>query len=229
MELDICLGLGLAQQIAIGPTAKKSGMYYERALTLSRMLPGRGRERFLATWDRWFHETMSRRNADAFKLSEKLVVIASELNDSDLMVEAYHARMPGLLWLGDLSATKEAAHDVIRLYDRERHRDHAYYFGGHDSRVCARSFCAMSLWGLGYYDQAQEMVGQCIGDARALGHAFSLAHSLDMGNLTLIFINDVNACRSVADELYPLAERNKFPWPLTYARFLRGWVTSRPG
>ena len=229
LELDICLGLGLAQQIAIGPTAKESGMYYERALTLSRMLPGRGRERFLATWGRWFHETMSRRNADAFKLSEELVVIASELNDSDLMVEAYHARMPGLLWLGDLSATKEAAHDVIRLYDRERHRDHAYYFGGHNSRVCARSFCAMSLWGLGYYDQAQEMVGQCIGDARALGHAFSLAHSLNMGSLTLILINDVNACRSVADELYPLAERNKFPWPLTYARFLRGWVTSRQG
>ncbi len=94
LELGICLGLGLAQQIAMGPTAKEPGMHYERALTLSRMLPGRGRERFLATWGRWFHETMSRRSADAFELSEELVVIARELNDSDLMVEAYHARMP---------------------------------------------------------------------------------------------------------------------------------------
>ncbi len=124
---------------------------------------------------------------------------------------------------------KEAAHDVIRLYDRERHRDHAYYFGGHDSRVCARSFCAMSSWGLGFFDQAREMVGQCIEDARSLGHTFSLAHSLNMGSLTLVLINDVNACRAVVDELYPLAERNKFPWPLTYARFLRGWITARQG
>jgi predicted ATPase len=229
LELAVRLGLALAQQIAIGPTAKESGMNYERALTLSHMLPGRGRERFLATWGRWFHETMSRRSADAFKLAEELVVIARELNDSDLMVEAYHAQMPGLLWQGDFYATKETAQDVIRLYDRERHRDHAYYFGGHDSRVCARSFWAMCLWGQGYFDQARQMVAHCIEDARALGHAFSLAHSLNMGSLTLVLINEVNACRAVADELYPLAERNKFPWPLTYARFLRGWVTSRQG
>ncbi len=82
LELGVCLGLGLAQQIAIGPTAKESGMYYERALTLSRMLPGRGRERFLATWGKWFHETMTRPSADAFKLAEELVVIARELDDS---------------------------------------------------------------------------------------------------------------------------------------------------
>jgi hypothetical protein len=71
------------------------------------------------------------------------------------------------------------------------------------------------------------MVRQCIEDARALGHTFSLAHGLNWGSLTLVLINDVNACRAVADELYPLAERNKFPWPLTYARFLGGWVTAR--
>ena len=81
-------------------------------------------------------------------------------------------------------AMKETAEEVIRLYDRERHRDHAYYFGGHDSPVCARSFYAVSLWGLGFPDQAQHMAWQCIEDARVLGHAFSLAHSLNMGGLT---------------------------------------------
>jgi hypothetical protein len=55
LELSICLGLGLAHQIGIGPTAKESGLYYERALALSGMLPNCGRERFLATWGRWFY------------------------------------------------------------------------------------------------------------------------------------------------------------------------------
>ena len=126
-------------------------MYYERALTLSRVLPGIGRERFLATWGKWFHETMSRRNADALKLADELVVIARELDDSDLMVEAYHAQMPTLLWQGDLSATNEAAQNVIRLYDRERHRDHAYYFGGHATipayysrRIVRRRHCSLA-------------------------------------------------------------------------------------
>jgi len=115
----------------------------------------------------------------------------------------------------------------IRLYDRERHRDHAYYFGGHDARVCAQSFYAVSLWGLGLPDQAERMAWQCIADARALGHTFSLAHGLNMGSLTFLLLNDAGACRTVVDELYPLAERNKFFWPLTQARFLRGWLISQ--
>jgi predicted ATPase len=62
-----------------------------------------------------------------------------------------------------------------------------------------------------------------------LGHAFSLADGLIMGSLTLLLLNDVNACRTVADELFPIADRNKFAWPLAWARFLRGWLTSQQG
>jgi predicted ATPase len=129
----------------------------------------------------------------------------------------------------DFPAIKEASEEVIRLYDRERHRDHAYYFGGHDSRVCAQGFHALSLWGLGFPDQAKQMVWQGIEDARSLGHTFSLAHGLYLGSLTLLLLNDLNACRTVADELYPIADRNKFAWPLAWARFVRGWLTSQQG
>jgi predicted ATPase len=37
----------------------------------------------------------------------------------------------------------------------------------------------------------------------------------------------VDACAQIADELYPLAERNKFPWPLAAAQFNRGWVLAK--
>jgi class 3 adenylate cyclase len=156
LELEVCLRMALALLIGIGPTAKESGEYYTRALKLSHTLPGYRRERFLATWGVWFSETMNRRSVEAFRLADDLVAIARELDDPDLLVEAYHAQMPGLLWRADFLATKEAAEEVIRLYDRERHRDHAYYFGGHDSRVCARSFYAMTFWGLGFPDQARK-------------------------------------------------------------------------
>ena len=196
LELEVCLRLALAQLIGIGPTAKESGEYYKRALKLSHTVPGYGRERFLATWGVWFSETMNRRSVEAFRLADDLVTIARELDDPDLLVEAYHAQMPGLLWQADFLATKEAAQEVIRLYDRERHRDHAYYFGGHDSRVCALSFYAMTFWGLGFPDQAARMVRRCIEDARALGHTFSLAHGLNMGSLTFLLLHDVEECRS---------------------------------
>jgi class 3 adenylate cyclase/predicted ATPase len=229
LELGVCLGLGLAQQIGIGPNAKESGVTYARALTLSRTLPGRGRERFLASWGVWFHTIMSGRLTEAFQRADDLLAIARELDDSDLLLEAYHARVASLFLTADFPAIKEASQEVIRLYNRERHRDHAYYFGGHDSRVCAQSFYAISLWGLGFPDQAQQMAWQGIEDARALGHAFSLAHGLNIGSLTLLLLNDVNACRAVADELFLIADRNKFSWPLAQARLLRGWLTSQQG
>jgi predicted ATPase len=162
-------------------------------------------------------------------LSDELLAIAHELDDTGLLLEAYHARPPMLLRSVDFAAMKDAAQQVIRLYDREKHRDHAYYFGGHDARVCAQSFYALSLWGLGFPDQAQQMAWRCIDDARGLGHAFSLAHGLNMGGLTFLLLNDVAACRAVSDELFPIAERNKFTWPLTYAVFIRGWLHCQHG
>ncbi len=227
LELGICLGLGMTQQIALGPGAKEGAVTYHRALTLSASLPDKGRERFLATWGVWFHETMSGRNKEAFERADELLAIARELDNPDLLMEAYHARTPGLLRTGNFRALKESAQEVIRLYDRERHRDHAFYFGGHDSRVCAQSFYAVSLWGLGFPDQAQREAWRCIEDARDLGHAFSVAHGLNMGGLTHLLLNDVEACRAVTDELYPLAERNKFPWPFVYAKFQRGWLMTQ--
>jgi hypothetical protein len=122
-----------------------------------------------------------------------------------------------------------AAEEVIRIYDRERHRDHAYYFGGQDSRMCARSFYAQALWGRGLFDRAHDMAWKSIDDARALGHTFSIAHALQRGGLTMMLIGDATDCRVIADELYLLAERNKFPWQLSDAGFFRGRLGALAG
>ena len=100
-----------------------------------------------------------------------------------LPVEAYHAMCPTLTWRpnSNLVARAETGKEVIRLYDRQRHRDHAYFFGGHDLRVCARSFLALSLWVLRFPEQARrEAWAAHSKDGRSLGHAFSHAHGLNM-------------------------------------------------
>ena len=229
VELGVRLGLGLAQLIATGPTSEVAAVQYRRALELSTGSPDRGRERFLATWGIWFYTTVSGRALEASELADQLVAIARELDNSDFLLEAYHAKVPMMLRLPDFAGLSKAAEEVIRLYDRERHRDHAYYFGGHDSRMCARSFHALGLWGLGLLDQAQATAWEAIADARALGHVFSLAHALQRGALTMLLLRDVESCRAIAEELYPLAERNKFPWQLSDALFFRGWLAAQQG
>ncbi len=229
LELAVTLGLGLAQLIAIGPTSEAAAVPYRRALSLSHALPGRGRERFLATWGVWFHTTVSGRAVEAASLADQLVAIARELDNPDLLLEAYHAKVPMQLRTPDFVGLSAAAREVIRLYDRERHRDHAYYFGGHDSRMCARSFYALGLWGQGLLEQAQFTAREAVEDARALGHVFSVAHALQRAAMTMALLRDEASCRAIADELHPLAERNKFPWQLADAVFLRGWLAAQRG
>jgi class 3 adenylate cyclase/predicted ATPase len=229
LELDIRLGLGLVQLIAIAPSAKEVAEHYGRALALSRTLPDRGHERFLATWGSWFNATTSGRGEEAVVLSDQLLKIARELDNADFLLEAYHARVPMLLRAPDFAGMSEAACEAIRLYDPERHREHAYYFGGHDALMCARSFYALSLWGQGFFDQSESTALQSIEDARTLGHVFSVAHALQRGGLYMALMKDVKTCRVMVDELYPLAERNKFPWQLGDAKFLRGWLTAQAG
>jgi len=226
MELGVRLGLGLATMIARGPAAAEAVAHYRQAMALSQDLPERRRERFLAIWGVWFSAMVAGRSAEIDPLAEQLVTIARELDNGDLLLEAYHSKVPMMLRKPDFAAASEAAEEVLRLYDRERHRDHAYYFGGHDARMCARSFYAQALWGRGLLDQAHDMAWKSIDDARALGHAFSIAHSMQRGGLTMILIGDVAGCRAIADELYALAEWNKFPWQLADATFFRGWLAA---
>jgi len=229
LELGLSLELGLVEQIRVGPTAKDSAVHYHRAFELSRALPDKGREKFLSTWGVWFYQTMSGNTAEAFRLADELLAIARELDDPDLLMEAYHARVPGLLRKADFKGMHESAQHVIGLYDRDRHRENAFYFGGHDSRVCALSFLALGEWGLGFPEAAQKTAWQCVEDARSLGHLFSVAHGLNMSGLTHLMLDDREACRALCDELYPLAERNSFSWPLVYAKFQRGWLMAQEG
>jgi predicted ATPase len=229
LELDIRLGLGFVQQISHGPTQEDAAIHYHRALALSQALPGRGRERFLASWGLWFNAVMRGAGPEAAERSGQLVGIAQEFGDPSLLMEAYHAKVPMLLKTPDFAGVSEAAQEVIRLYDRERHRDHSYYFGGHDARMCARSFYALGLWGQGLVDQAWNMSWLGVDDARQLGHVFSLAHALQRTGMLMMLLKDAAGCRAAADELYPLAERNKFPWQLSDALFLRGWLAAHEG
>jgi class 3 adenylate cyclase/predicted ATPase len=228
IELGVRLGFGLAKMIALGPTSKEVAEHYGRALALTDTLQERRRERFLATWGVWFNASVGGR-LEAPAMADQLVAVARELNNPDLLLEAYHAKVPMLLREADFAGLNDAAEQVIKLYDRERHRDHSYFFGGHDSRMCARSFYAQSLLAQGLFDRADATARKSIADARELGHILSLAHSLQRGGMTMMLLQDYETGRAIADELYTLSERNKFGWQLADAIFFRGWLAALSG
>jgi len=65
------------------------------------------------------------------------------------------------------------------LYDRLKHRALAFQFG-QDPCVSCHCFDAMTLWILGYPDQAEKMAQDAIGLARELEYPFTLTWCLSM-------------------------------------------------
>ena len=70
---------------------------------------------------------MNRRSLEAFRLADDLVAIARELDDPDLLLEAYHAQMPGLLWQAEFLAGTMGPRKVM-IYDRSVTAYYMAYF-----------------------------------------------------------------------------------------------------
>jgi hypothetical protein len=56
--------------------------------------------------------------------------------------------------MGELLLAKEQLETAISLYDPERHRSLAFYYGGLEPGVACMMISAWTLWHLGYPDQA---------------------------------------------------------------------------
>ena len=103
--------------------------------------------------------------------------MAERLADPDLMLEAYHSRWANSHVLGLNSITLADARRGIALYDSERHHDHTYDYGGHDTGVCAYAHSAITLWISGFPEQAAQMSAAALELGHRLGHPPSLAHA----------------------------------------------------
>ena len=87
------------------------------------------------------------------KLSEQLLAIAQATNENDLLVVAY-SQMGGTAFArGNFNEAREFCDRGLALYDLSWHESSAHRFG-HDPIVTCLGYSSLTLWLLGYPDQA---------------------------------------------------------------------------
>ena len=79
---------------------------------------------------------------------------------------------------GRFAAAREHVRQGLLLYDRDQHRHHALVYGGHDPGVCGYGQGAVTLWFLGYADQAARSIRDGLDLAATLLHPPSVGHAL---------------------------------------------------
>jgi len=118
----------------------------------------------------------------------------------------------------------------IELYDFDKHRHHAFIYGGHDPGVCCRACAAECLWYLGYADQAL----QCANDAVKLGRQLSHPFSEVLALLSLAPLHrgrrEIESTRQVAEEAVRLcADHGIGVHYASLAKAFHGWALAHAG
>src|SRR5262249_47622252 len=139
-------------------------------------------ERFKIVWGLWLIHLGRGDSQQARASSDELFRLAEQQDDHNLRLQAHHTAW-NRFWFGEFATSREHADRGLALYDPARHGSHALTYAGHDPGVCGWLHGGMSLWFLGYPDQAAEYVGHALALADEIAHPPTVAHALSHGIL----------------------------------------------
>ena len=178
------------------------------------------------TWAVYFLRGQLRKAHD---LAEHLLRLVQSGPYSTL---ALSARMPlgdTLYAMGELLRAREQFEEVISLYFSRPDEPEAKRSISLDVGVSALAFIAVTLWNLGYPDQALKRSQEAISLAEAVSHSHSLVFALGYGCILLRSRREAAAAQEAANKVVSLSAEYGFTDFLPLARSTLGWALAQQG
>ncbi len=177
-ELDIQIDYGLALLATKGWYAPEMGRTYRRAHELCQSLND-DLSLFSVLSGLWSYHLVRGEHTMAINYTEEMTRLAPRMQNDGMLIQANWASGCSNFFKGQFAEAHASLERGRGLYDRQRHRALAFQFG-QDPCVSCHSFDAMTLWILGYPDQAEKKAQEAIDLARALEYPFTLTWCLSM-------------------------------------------------
>jgi class 3 adenylate cyclase/predicted ATPase len=220
-ELELLSPLGTAYIAARGYAAPEVGPVFRRARALCERV-GQPSQLFALMLGIWEWHTVRSDLRLCMELATEGMNFASRLNDPGMLMEALFMSGETMLYLADFAGARDSFAKAVSEYDdRERTRFWAAHTS-HNAGVTHRSNLAISLWHLGYPDQALKLNQEMRQLARDIGHPFSLAYALHHTGWLHQFCRLGAEVRTVAEEQIAIALAQGFAlWHAT-GTFFKG-------
>jgi TOMM system kinase/cyclase fusion protein len=219
-ELDLQTTLGPALMVTKGFGAPEVLQAYARARELCQQV-GEMPQLFHVLRGLWFFYLMRMELQTARELGEHLLTLAQHVGDPALLLDAHYALGNTLNYLGELAAAQAHFAQGITLYDCQQHRSHGVRYGL-DLGVACRYYAAVTLWYLGYPDQALQRSHEALTLARELAHPFSLACALFFAAWLHQFRREGHLTHEWAEAAIALAAEHGFAQFVAGATIFRG-------
>ncbi|MBI3795611.1 MAG: AAA family ATPase [Deltaproteobacteria bacterium] len=226
-ELTLQLAQGAPLMATKGYAAPEMEKAYTRALELCRQL-GETPQLFPILFGLTAFRVVRAEFQTARELGEQLLRLAQSVQDPALLVPASHALGQTLYFLGELVPAQEYLERGIAVYDPQKHRALAAFYGTDPGAHCL-CFAAYVLWHLGYPDQALKRIHEALHLAQEFSHPFNLAFILSSVGATYRYLREVPIAQEWAETTIALCTEQGFALLLAIATILRGWALTEQG
>jgi hypothetical protein len=153
-ELQILSSLGTAYIAGRGYAAPEVGPVFRRAREICHAL-GEPQQQFAVVFGNFAWRIVRGEMDLSLALAEEAIRLAEAFDDPGMWVEALFLMGVTLFYRGDFGGAREQYENALSHYDdRELTRSWAAKVG-EDAGVTHRCYLALTLWHLGYPDQAQ--------------------------------------------------------------------------
>jgi TOMM system kinase/cyclase fusion protein len=224
-ELDVQTTLGPALVATKGYAAPEMLQAYARARELCQQV-GETPQLFQVLRGLWYFYLHRVELQTARELGEQLLTLAHHVGDPALLLEAHYALGNTLNYLGEFVTAQAHFVQGIALYDPQQHHAHAFHYGQDPGVVC-RAYAGVTLWYLGYPDQALGQSLEALTLARELAHPMSVTMALFFATWVHQFRREAELTQERAEAVIALgAEQGFAVYPAAGAIF-RGWVLAQ--
>ena len=227
-ELAMQLGLGVGVIAVDWAGAPEVGHAYSRASALCDDV-GEPVDRFAALWGLWRYNRSVADFPRAIALADEMSGLAERQGDAVLSLQAHHSQWTTRFYLGEFAECRVHTSQAIAVYDARRHHAQTFRFGGHDPCVCGHAMDALSLWALGYPDQAAAQIGEAIDLAHRIHHPQSLGQALEQGALLYQLRREVDVAKERGEAAVEVTREHGFSEYFATSAFVDGWAAAGGG
>jgi DNA-binding winged helix-turn-helix (wHTH) protein/predicted ATPase len=228
-EVALHLALGGVLIATRGFTSPEVEQTYARARRLCQQL-GETPQRFSALLGLWHFYWMSCTAGlqPARELAAQLLAVAQDQDDTALLLQAHTASGLTYFHTGDLATALAHLDAGQALYDPQQHHGLAF-LGGEDFGMSCLTYGGLTLWLLGYPDQALTRCDTAVRLMHALQHPFSLACAHLVQGVLHQFRREALPIQEHVTALLALATHYGFPHFVAQAPVLQGWAYAALG
>jgi predicted ATPase len=162
------------------------------------------------------------------ELGERLLGLATAVNDSALLVQAHARAGTTLLHLGEPGRARDHLETALALYEEHQLQRQRLLFGA-DPAVTCRAFLAWALWLLGYPDDALETVNDALARADRTSHPLTRAHAHFFRAYVHQLRREAAETLAWAEDVGALCREEGLPFYQPLATIWRGWALGALG